>query len=112
MARGRPVGSLIRQHIVDILFYLGKAYGYEIYKHYIEIFPKATLRVMYYHLKKGVSLNEFELERIAQIQGEYSWGGTAEKLIYELGNAAQPSSNPEVKTYFDALAKKEKNLKK
>jgi len=48
--RGRPVKSEIRQNIVEILFYLKRAYGYDIYKVYIKIFPKVTLRSIYYHL--------------------------------------------------------------
>ena len=32
MARGRPVKSLIRQNVVEILYIMGKGYGYDIYK--------------------------------------------------------------------------------
>jgi len=66
MTRGRPVRSVIRQNVVEILFHLGKAYGYDIYKIYKAVFPKVTLRSIYYHLKKGVSLGEFKVEKIEQ----------------------------------------------
>ena len=44
MKKGRPVRSEIRQNIVEILHFIKKAYGYEIYKIYVAIFPKVTLR--------------------------------------------------------------------
>ncbi len=98
--RGRPVSSQIRQNIVEILFHMGKAYGYDIYKHYIALFPKVTMRSIYYHLKKGVDIGEFEIENIQKEKGEYSWGETAEKIYYRLGPAAKPKSKKEVKEYF------------
>lgn len=88
--RGRPINSIIRQNMVEILFILGNAYGYDIYKNYIEKFPKVTLRSIYYHLKKGLDTAEFEIERIEKEKGEYSWGETAEKIYYRLGKNASP----------------------
>ena len=101
MKRGRPTTSAIRQNIVDILFFMKKGYGYDIYKAYIHIFPKPTLRVIYYHLKKGVELEEFKVKEIKQEKGEYSWGANAEKIYYGLGSNAKPSGNLRVKKYFD-----------
>ena len=54
MVRGRPVKSQIRQNIIEILFYLGKGYGYQISKIYNEAIPQVTQRSVYYHLRKGV----------------------------------------------------------
>ena len=88
--RGRPVVSVIRQNMVEILFKIGNAYGYEIYKHYLENYPKITLRSIYYHLKKGVDIGEFEVEKVEKEKGEYSWGETAEKIYYRLGKSAAP----------------------
>ncbi len=102
--RGRPVNSVIRQNIVELLFRLGKAYGYDLYKYYVEIFPKVTLRSIYYHLKKGIELGEFEIEKIEKEKGDYSWGEMAEKIYYKLGNNASPKGDPKVKQY---LAKKD-----
>lgn len=101
MKRGRPTTSEIRQNIVDILFFMKKGYGYDIYKSYIAIFPKPTLRVIYYHLKKGVELGEFKVKEIKQEKGEYSWGAHAEKIYYGLGPDAKPTMNSRVKKYFD-----------
>ncbi len=106
MPKGRPVRSEIRQNIIEILFYTKEDYGYEIYKNYIAIFPKVTMRSIYYHLKKGVALNEFKVSKIEKEKGDYSWGGEAEKIYYSLGNNAKPLGNAKVKEYFDKKGKK------
>ncbi|MFH1506709.1 MAG: hypothetical protein ABIE94_07050 [archaeon] len=108
MNRGRPIGSSIRQNMVEVLYFLGKAHGYNIYKHYIQIFPRITLRVVYYHLKKGVQLGEFKLEKVEVEKGDYSWGSHAEKRYYVLGPKAKAKINSKVKSYFDKLKSKSK----
>ena len=100
MPRGRPVRSTVRQNIVEILYFVGKAYGYEIYKHYVALFPKVTLRLIYYHLQKGVSLGEFKVEKVASVKGDYSWGPSAEKIYYSLGENARPACVERVREYF------------
>lgn len=111
--RGRPNFSQIRQNIVEILFYLEKGYGYDIYKIYCEIFPKVTQRSIYYHLRKGYELGEFDIEKIEKEQGNYSWGDYAEKIYYKLGTNAIIAHNEAVKEYFESLNKniKQKNDK-
>ena len=99
--RGRPVKSEIRQNIIEILFYLKKAYGYDMYKIYIKIFPKVTLRSIYYHLKKGVALGEFRIESVLKEKGDFSWGGEVEKTYYAIGENAKPAGNERVKEYMD-----------
>lgn len=100
MKRGRPVHSEIRQNMVEILFYLKEAYGYEIYKIYKEVFPTVTLRSMYYHLKKGSSIGEFEKIRIEKDQGDYSWGPSTERIIYKLGPNAKPVGDSRVEEFL------------
>ncbi|MBW2978423.1 hypothetical protein KY331_06270 [Candidatus Woesearchaeota archaeon] len=107
-SKGRPVKSEIRQNIVEILYFLKEGYGYEIYKVYINVFPKATMRSIYYHLKKGVGLGEFKVKRIKAEKGEYSWGGEAEKIYYCLGSNAKPKMNKRIKEYLEKLKKKSK----
>ncbi len=107
MPRGRPTKSEIRQNIVEILYFLGKAHGYKIYKIYREIFPKVTMRSIYYHLRKGLATEEFKIEQIKQEKGDYSWGETAEKIYYALGKKAEPKIDKRVKKY---LEKKKSNL--
>lgn len=111
MPRGRPVKSEIRKNIVEILYFLGEGYGYDIYKIYREIFPSCTNEVIYYHLRKGKELGEFEIKKIKQEKGNYSWGGTAEKIYYKLGPNANPLGDIRVKEYLDEL-KKQKAKKK
>ena len=100
MKRGRPVGSTIRQNVIEILHYLGKGHGYQIFKVYRDLFPKVTLRVIYYHLKKGLDLGEFEIEKVEMEKGDYSWGSEAEKKYYKLGSAAKPIGDERIKEYL------------
>jgi len=101
MPRGRPPTSEIRQNIIDILFFLKKGYGYDIYKIYIAIFPIVTLRSIYYHLKQGTKMEEFKVEKIEKTKGDYSWGQEAEKIYYKLGPNAIPKTNTRVKDYLE-----------
>ena len=107
MKRGRPVKSEIRQNMVEILYFIKKAYGYEIYKVYTAIFPKVTLRSIYYHLKKGVDLEEFQINAIEREKGNYSWGPEAEKIYYSLGSNAKPTGNDRIKEYVESRQKKQ-----
>lgn len=106
MIRGRPVKSEIRQNMVEILFVLGEASGYDIYKIYKEIFPKIAIRSIYYHLKKGCSINEFKISKIEKVNGEFSWGGEAEKKYYSLGDYAKPKGDIRVKETIEKLKEK------
>ena len=105
MKKGRPIKSEIRQNVVEILHFIKKAYGYEIYKVYTKIFPKVTLRSIYYHLRKGVSLGEFEISKIEKEKGDYSWGSEAEKIYYALGQNAKPAGNDRVKEFVESRQK-------
>ena len=106
MPKGRPVKSEVRQNIIEILHHLGKGYGYDIYKIYRNIFPKVTMRLVYYHLKKGQELGEFKVEKIKKEAGDYSWGSEAEKIYYTLGPKAEPKLDPRVKEFLDKEKKK------
>ena len=104
--RGRPIKSKIRQNILEMLKVKKKMYGYELYNHYIAIFPKVHMRSIYYHLKKGTSTKEIQMHEIKQKKGNYSWGQQAEKIYYSLGDKANPTMNPKVKEYFDTREKR------
>ncbi|MBL7051204.1 hypothetical protein ISS04_03515 [Candidatus Woesearchaeota archaeon] len=99
--KGRPIGSVIRQNIIEILYFMGNGYGYDIYKIYMDIFPKVTMRSIYYHLRKGLELGEFKIHKAGNEKGDYSWGSEAEKVYYSLGNGAKPFGKENVKEYFD-----------
>ncbi|MFT4260968.1 MAG: hypothetical protein ACMXX9_00875 [Candidatus Woesearchaeota archaeon] len=102
MARGRPIGSSVRQNMIEILYFLQTAHGYHIFKVYKELYPKITLRAIYYHLKKGLDLKEFEIANIKKEDGDYSWGTEAEKIYYKLGPNANPRMDERVKILLDA----------
>ena len=97
--RGRPPNSEIRDRIVEILANLKRDYGYNIYKLYCRLFPKVSMRIIYYHLNKGTELGIFNMEHVTST-GEYSWGKTAEKVYYSLGSNAMPLGNQIVAEHF------------
>ncbi|HII72628.1 TPA: hypothetical protein HA265_07765 [Candidatus Woesearchaeota archaeon] len=103
---GRPLGSQIRQNIVELLYFLGEGYAYDVYKHYVEVFPKVSMRSVYYHLKKGIFTQEFVVKDVKQEMGEYSWGDRAERVVYALGPLAGPVIDPRVKEFFDKKSEK------
>lgn len=78
-----------------------EGYGYDIYKAYINIFPKVTMRSIYYHLNKGVKTKEFKISQVKTEKGNYSWGKSVEKIYYALGENAAASGNERVKKYFE-----------
>lgn len=98
--RGRPPKSDIRQNVVEILFFLKKAYGYDIYRIYKQIYPAVTMRSIYYHLKKGVQTGEFKVKKIKKEKGDYSWGSEAEKIYYGLSKEAKPSGDKKVEKFL------------
>ena len=100
MARGRPVKSNIRQNIVEILFFMKEGYGYDVYKIYIKIFPRVTMRSVYYHLNKGVETKEFKIAKVKVEKGDYSWGKTVQKVYYGLGKKAKPKIDKRVENFF------------
>ena len=104
--RGRPIGSEIRQNIVEILYFLKEGYAYQIYKVYKDIFPHVTMRSIYYHLKKGVITGEFKVSKIKKEKGNFSWGDTVEKTYYALGRDASPKVSKRVKDYFNKNERK------
>lgn len=101
MGRGRPVKSQIRQNIIELLFFLKEGYGYDIYRHYKEIFPPVSMRVIYYHLRKGADLGEFKVNKVVKENGDFSWGSEAEKIYYSLGKEAQPTGNERVREIIE-----------
>ena len=94
MPKGRPVKSEIRQNIVEILYFMKQGYGYEIYKAYIAIFPKVTMRSIYYHLKKGTSLGEFKVSKVEKEKTSVLKGCTNQWLqelnVVQAFHSAQP----------------------
>lgn len=111
MKRGRPTKSVIRQNVIEILHYLPQGYGYEISKIYNAVFPKVTQRSIYYHLRKGVQLQEIALHKVEVEKGNFSWGSTVEKIYYGLGNNAKPLGVPKIKEFLEARQVKREEVK-
>ena len=65
----------------------------ELYKKYIEIFHKTTMRSIYYHLNKGVSLGVFKIDKVEQAKGDYSWGTGVRRVIFSFGPNAKPKKD-------------------
>ena len=105
-SRGRPVKSEIRPNIVEMLAVTGAEYGYKIHRFYNELFLACTRENIYYNLRKGVKLGEFELAEVKQEEGNYSWGNVVEKKYYRIGPRAKVSVIPKVKEFFEKLKKK------
>ena len=101
MGRGRPTGSKVRQNIIEILYFLGSAHGYHIYKVYKNVYPTVTLRAIYYHLKKGIETEELSIADIQKEKGDFSWGTEAEKIYYKLGKRAKPKIDERIKLFLD-----------
>jgi hypothetical protein len=103
--RGRPIKSQIRQNIIDLLQYMKRGYGYDIYKVYVQLFPKVTMRSIYYNLKKGVALDEIKIEKVEKEKGKFSWGDEVEKTYYSLGKNANPRNVQQVREFFGSRGK-------
>mgnify|MGYP000914733579 CR=1 FL=1 len=103
--RGRKPSSDIRDKVLQILSCMDKAYGYEIFYHYLELFPAVHMRSIYYHLRKAVNLNQITIKEIKNSPGDYSWGPTAQRIYYKIKKNTQVKVSPEVQEYFSNLAK-------
>lgn len=101
MPRGRPTQSVIRQNIIELLYHLGKGYGYQISKMYNEIFPPVTQRSIYYHLRKGMQTREITEHSVQRERGVFSWGSEVEKKMYALGQEAKPTGSVRVKIHVE-----------
>ena len=76
-------------------------HGYEICKHYMKIYPKASARAIYYSLSKGVKSGHFKIAKVEIQKGSYSWGPEAQRIYYTLGTMAKPSGDAKAKKYFE-----------
>jgi Fe2+ or Zn2+ uptake regulation protein len=95
--RGRVVGSVIRDNLVELLFHINKAHAYELYKHYKKVYGPVSIRSIYYNLTKGKDLGVFEIKEIQKVEGNFSWGPSAQRIIFALGKTAQPKGDSKVK---------------
>jgi DNA-binding PadR family transcriptional regulator len=87
--RGRPLKTEIREKIASILMHSGQSYGYEIYKSYLKVFGKISLRNLYYNIKKGLELGEFIISDIKREVGAFTWGAESQRIYYTMGPYAK-----------------------
>jgi len=92
---------MVRQNMVEILYFYKELHGYELYKIYIDLYPKVSQRLIYYHLRKGVDTGEFLVSKQEKKSGTYSWGTSAENIIYSLGPSASPLIDARIKLYME-----------
>jgi hypothetical protein len=94
---GRKPKSEIRDELIELLYFMREAYGYQLYKKYCKVYEKkVSMRSIYYHLNKGVELGVFNLKEIREVKGEFSWGTGVKQVIFQLGEAANPQGNKEI----------------
>ncbi len=89
---GRPVGSRIRQNMLEIIFFLNKVHGYKLYLMYQTVYGKVAQKSIYYNLRKGVDTGEIDIDSAVREKGDFSWGDVAMKTYYKLGPNAQTKS--------------------
>jgi len=99
--RGRSLGSPIRDNLIELLYFLGPSYGYDLYKKYKKIWGNVSLRSIYHHLAKGIDLGIFEIDGIQKVEGKYSWGTGVQRTLYKLSSNAQPKKDPAVKAALE-----------
>lgn len=99
MPRGRPIRSIVRQRLAEMLFIVGKMTAYELHKHYLKLFGQASRRNVYYQLEKGTTIGLFAKEEIDE-EGEYSWGTSSRKVYYTLNSKEGIVLDTAVRTYF------------
>lgn len=93
----------MRQNITELLSQFGELHGYEAYKHYVKLFPKVSMRAVYYSLRNGVKKGYFKIAKVEKQQGSYSWGPEAQRVYYANGEMAKPTGDMKVKKYFESL---------
>lgn len=103
MKLGRPYNSPVRQNIIELLSQFGELYGYEAYKHYVRLFPKVSMRAVYYSLRNGVKKGYFKIAKVEKKAGNYSWGPEAQRVYYANGEMAKPTGNEKVKQYYEKI---------
>ncbi|MCX6775017.1 MAG: hypothetical protein NTY99_02920 [DPANN group archaeon] len=95
--RGRAVGSVIRDNLVELLFHLKQAHAYALYQKYKKAYGPVNIRSVYYNLTKGKELGVFEIKQIQKVEGDFSWGTSAERILYGLTDKAKPKGDMKIK---------------
>lgn len=81
--------SLVRERILQILYYVGYSYPYEIYKIYKSLYGKVCLRNVYYNIRKGIEAGDIKVLKVETVDGNFTWGDKT-KRIYLIPNPLRP----------------------
>lgn len=73
----------VRLGIIDLIEKHGEMYGYQLHKIYEKEIGPISLRLLYYHLAKGIKEGLFEVTVREEEKG-CSWGGKVERKYYSL----------------------------
>ena len=111
MGRGRKAGSVARDRMQQVVDALGVSYGYEIFKAYEAAFSPIELRSVYYHLNKGIGLEEFELVGVKAEKGPFTWGDISIRRYYILGPEAKEHASEELRTVVNEAGLKRRDPK-
>lgn len=99
--RGRAVGSVIRDNIVELLAYAKEPmHAYKVYQKYKSVIGPVNIRSVYYNLTKGKDLGIFAIKGIEKVEGDFSWGPTAERILYGLTDKANPKGDAKIGAAF------------
>ena len=96
---GRPLRSIVRERLKEILAMRPHLTAYEAHKLYCSLFAKVSQRNIYYQLKKGFDLDEFVCEELFE-KGHNSWGDTTRKIYYSLSPNQKISVSKDVFEFF------------
>lgn len=111
--RGRPLKSVVRDRLKEMLYIAGELTAYEAHKYYIQLFAKTSQRNIYYQLQKGVEIGMFKIARVEEEKGDFSWGPISKKTYYELADKQGATINESIQEYFQELkANQEKEMLK
>ncbi|MBR9681015.1 MAG: hypothetical protein GOU98_04305 [Candidatus Altiarchaeota archaeon] len=81
----KPTVSInsVRGRIAEILKD-GPAYGYEIFKKYKLKYGNVSMRLIYYHINRGEKDHLFEIDKLEESDGNFSWGAKTVRKYYRL----------------------------
>ena len=69
--RGRPLKSVVRDRLKEMLYIAGSLTAYEAHKYYVQLFSKTSQRNIYYQLQKGVDIGMFKIYEVVEEKGNY-----------------------------------------
>jgi len=78
------IRSPVRARISKLLE-AGPLHGYAIYRKYLQTYNSSiSLRLVYYHLHRGLKDGVFQICEIEEKKGDFSWGNRTMRKLYKL----------------------------